>query len=84
MRFEDTNGNFTGENYNLNGPHYESNIFNQSPDFKEANENELIIGNDSAANGIGDPVFAGQVPNDILGKPRIASPDAGAYQHEDF
>jgi hypothetical protein len=84
LRFEDTNGNFTGENYNLNGPHYESNIFNQSPDFKEANENELIIGNDSAANGIGDPVFAGQVPNDILGKPRTASPDAGAYQHEDF
>src|SRR5690554_5269934 len=84
LRFEDTNGNFTGENYNFNGPHYENNFFNLSPNFRDANENDLIIGNDSAANGIGDPVFAGQVPNDILGKPRTASPDAGAYQHEDF
>ncbi|MCX7552148.1 hypothetical protein [Xanthomarina sp. F2636L] len=85
LRFEDTSGNFTGANYDFNNPAlYELNVFNQNPAFKDTGANQMIIGNDSAANGIGNLSFAGQVPNDILGVSRTTSPDAGAYQHADF
>ena len=36
IRFEDTNNNFTGANYDLNDTtHYEGNLFNQDPDFMD-------------------------------------------------
>ncbi|MCX7547715.1 hypothetical protein OS188_07110 [Xanthomarina sp. F1114] len=82
LRFQDNYDNFTGPNYDFNNPAlYELNVFNQNPDFKDTDKNQMIIGNDSKANGIGNTSFAGQVPNDILGISRTASPDAGAYQH---
>ncbi|MBU3821609.1 hypothetical protein KO566_06025 [Flavobacteriaceae bacterium XHP0103] len=84
IRFE-SNNNLTDENYNLDNPaHYEGNIFNESPDFKDPNKNELIIGDNSAANGMGLATFANQVPTDILNVNRTASPDLGAYQHVTF
>jgi hypothetical protein len=85
IRFENTSNQFTGENYNFtNTALYENVIFNKEPDFKDAFNNMLIIGNDSAANAKGNSVFANQVPFDILNKNRTASPDIGAYQHITF
>src|SRR5690554_2551373 len=77
IRFQDNNNNFTGPNYNFNDlALYEGNVFNKTPDFKDTDNNQMIIGNDSKANNIGNIVFAGQVPNDILGSSRMASPDS--------
>ena len=85
LRFEDSNNFFDGENYDFdNATHYENMLFNQEPDFKDAFNNDLIIGDDSAANAQGNNIFATQVPNDILGVSRTVSPDLGAYQHITF
>jgi hypothetical protein len=85
LRFDDTNDNFTGENYNFNNPAlYENNVFNEDPDFMDPSNNQMIIGEDSAANGLGNLFYANQVPLDILEVNRTASPDSGAYQHTDF
>jgi hypothetical protein len=82
VRFSDPTNNFTGPNYDFNNvSKYENNIFNQNPNFRDANENDLIIGEDSAANGQGNATFALQVPFDILGMNRTSTPDLGAYQH---
>jgi len=85
IRFDNSSNNFTGENYDFdNTTHYEGNIFNEDPNFKNTETNELIIGQDSGANGQGDPIFSGQVPFDILKLSRAGSPDLGAYQHTTF
>ena len=85
IRFEDTNNNFTGANYDLNDTtHYEGNVFNQDPDFMDPGLNQLIIGEASAANNQGNSTFSNQVPFDILNVDRTASPDLGAYQHITF
>lgn len=82
IRFENTNNNFTGDNYNLdNTTHYENNIFNEDPNFKDSSLNQLIIGEKSAAINKGNILFSNQVPTDILNINRTASPDLGAYQH---
>ena len=84
IRFDSGSTNL-GPNYNFsNAEHYENNIFNQQPDFKAPYENDMIIGDDSNANGIGNSIYASQVPNDILGVNRTSSPDLGAYQHITF
>ena len=85
IRFEDNNNNFTGANYDFNDiSKYEGNIFNDNPNFKDVELNELIIGDDSAANGQGLASFATQVPFDILNVNRTSSTDIGAYQHITF
>lgn len=85
IRFEDSNNNFTGPNYDFNETtHYEGVIFNQNPDFKDAFINQLIIGDNSAANNQGNTTFSSQVPLDILNVNRTTSPDLGAYQHITF
>ncbi len=82
IRFEDNNNNFTGDNYNLeNASLYENNIFNEDPNFKDTDLNELIIGDGSAALNKGNTIFSNQVPTDILNINRTASPDLGAYQY---
>ena len=48
------------------------------------NSNDLIIGENSAANAKGNTGFANQVPFDILNVNRTGSPDIGAYQHITF
>lgn len=81
LRFNNNNlansGNYQFSDTNV----YENNIFNGTPDFKLPFENDLRIGANSAAINIGNGTFANQVPNDLLGVNRTASPDAGAYQH---
>ncbi|WP_100614718.1 hypothetical protein [Confluentibacter citreus] len=85
IRFQNNNNNFTGPNYDLtNTSHYEGNIFNLNPNFKDASKNLLLIGDDSPANNQGSALFASQVPTDILNVNRTASPDLGAYQHVTF
>ncbi len=85
IRFEDNNNNFTGTNYNFNDTAlYENVIFNQDPDFRDAYSNDLIIGDNSAANNKGNSIFANQVPLDILNVNRTTTPDLGAYQHITF
>jgi len=85
IRFEDNSNNFTGENYDFNDTSkYEDNIFNEDPNFKDVELNELIIGDDSTANGKGLASFATQVPFDILNVNRTSSVDLGAYQHITF
>lgn len=85
IRFEDTNNNFTGANYDLNDTnHFEGNVFNQDPNFLDSELNMLVIGDESAANNMGLSTFASQVPFDILNVNRTTSPDLGAYQHITF
>ena len=85
IRFQNNNNNFTEPNYDLtNTAHYEGNIFNLNPDFKDPSKNQLMIGNDSPANNQGSALFASQVPTDILNVNRMGSPDLGAYQHVMF
>ena len=85
IRFENSNNNFTGPNYDFNDQNlYENVIFNQDPDFRDAYTNDLIIGENSAANAKGNTGFANQVPFDILNVNRTGSPDIGAYQHITF
>ncbi|WP_242204355.1 hypothetical protein [Aestuariivivens insulae] len=85
IRFKDDNNNFTGPNYDLlDTNHYEGNIFNEDPHFKDPSNNQLIIGEESAGIGKGLAAFATQVPFDILNVDRTSSPDLGAYQHITF
>ncbi len=83
LKFEDPNNRFTDnplfdfENTN----HYENNIFNGIPEFKQTAANELIIGQKSDAVNNANVNASAQVPFDILGVPRIPNPDIGAYQH---
>ncbi|MGG7036150.1 MAG: hypothetical protein ACI7YS_13285 [Flavobacterium sp.] len=56
-------------------------IKNGNPDFLDANNNKLMIGDKSDAIGFGNDVG---VPNDILGTPRNSVFDLGAYQHITF
>ncbi len=85
IRFENNNNTLTGENYNLsNTDHYENNIFNEDPHFKDTSLNQLIIGEKSAAINKGNALFSTQVPTDILNINRTISPDLGAYQHITF
>ena len=82
IRFDNSNNNYTGDNYNFDDPtHYEGNVFNVDPDFLDTELNDLIIGQESGANALGNSIFASQVPFDILNVSRTSSPDSGAYQH---
>jgi len=64
--------------------HFQNNILNETPHFKDSFTNDLIIGQESSGNGLASPTEALQVPEDILGQSRVSSPDIGAYQHIEF
>jgi len=84
-RFPINNPNFNGVNYTYSdGTKYEGMIYNQDPIFKDTDLNQLIISNTSPAVNQGKPVFATQVPEDILTNNRTSSPDLGAYQNSEF
>lgn len=60
-------------------------IRNKNPNFQDVNNNKLAIGEESDANGFGDPAVATQVPTDIKGATRnLTSPDLGAYESITF
>ncbi|WP_411766977.1 hypothetical protein [Winogradskyella sp. A3E31] len=89
FNFKFTNCLLRFDNDNLEGTpnyvfgdmtNYEGNIFNQEPNFEAPFDNLLRIGEDSAANGAANSLFSMQVPFDILGTSRSATPDIGAYE----
>jgi hypothetical protein len=83
IRFQDNNNDFNGDNYDFSDDtKYDSIIRNQDPNFRDANENDLIIG-ESSTNGMASPDFTTPpfLGVDILGVDRTTSPDFGAYQH---
>ncbi|MBD0831854.1 hypothetical protein [Aestuariibaculum sediminum] len=85
IRFQDNSNFFNGNNYNFEDlSHYENIIINQMPDFFDASNNALIIGDNSSVINKGNANFAIQVPNDILNQNRTSAPDLGAYQHITF
>ena len=83
LRFDDPGGIFQGDPlYDFsNEENYRNNVFNGNPDFIDVQLNDMRIGGDSEALGIGNLLVAEEVPFDLLGTDRRVSPDAGAYQH---
>jgi len=83
IQFNDFNNNYTGiPEFNFTDTtHYQNNILNQTPDFKDTSLSEFIIGEASAGNNQASPIEANLIPLDILGVDRTTSPDIGAYQH---
>jgi hypothetical protein len=71
---------FDFDNVNL----YDGILLNEDPLFLDTELNQLIINNESPVDGLGNLPTAQQVPFDILGVNRTASPDAGAYQSVEF
>jgi len=83
IKFDDSNGNFSNQPlYNFEDEnHYQNNIFNGDPNFKNVSNNEFIIGEISDAINKADNDTALQIPLDILGVFRTTMPDIGSYQH---
>ncbi|PHR70876.1 MAG: hypothetical protein COA67_07730 [Lutibacter sp.] len=81
--FNDFNNNFDGiSEYDFSDVvHFQNNIVNETPNFRDPFQNDLIIGEDSAGNNQASNAEAMQVPLDILGIDRTLTPDIGAYQH---
>ena len=70
--------NFEDTNY------YSNNILNGTTDFKDANNNELIIGENSDGIQKAEESASQLIPYDILGILRSTPADIGAYQHTNF
>jgi hypothetical protein len=83
IRFNDINNSFLNNSlFDFDDEdHYQNNIINGLPDFKNIDNNDYIIGEKSDANTNADKSAASNVPLDILGINRTVSPDIGAYQH---
>ena len=79
IRFDNSNLEGTG-NYDFDDlMFYEGNLFNVDPDFEDAFENQMRIGEDAGANGLANTDFS--FLDDILGMSRnVPEPDAGAYE----
>lgn len=83
IRFQDTNGSFTGPLYDFsNTDLYENIIFNNDPNFLDPNDNRLEIPNGSPADGAG--IIFGNLLNDIINTPRDVPRDIGAYESIEF
>ncbi|WP_196890454.1 hypothetical protein [Aureivirga marina] len=86
IQFNDVGGNYAEiPEYNFDDiTHYQNNIFNENPVFKDPYSNQMVIGQDSPAVNTADEQTALTVPLDILGVDRTVNPDMGAYQHQVF
>src|SRR5690606_9085266 len=82
LRFNDFDGSYEGNAlYDFsNAQLYSGTVLNGDPVFMDTDRNMLVIGEDSAAESIGNQNTANDVPQDILGVNRTNNPDAGAYQ----
>jgi len=80
IKFRDANNNFT-DNQELNFDdvtHYQNNILNGTPNFKDTSSNLFNIGeNSDAINNASNSIYN----FDLLGIDRSITPDIGAYQH---
>ncbi len=83
IQFNDVNNIFAGNPFYdfFNTDYFTNNIFNENPDFKNLQLNELNIGDNSAGIGHANPAGTLLVPFDILETPRIIPADIGAYEH---
>ncbi|HNR19568.1 MAG TPA: hypothetical protein PKN75_04305 [Bacteroidia bacterium] len=61
---------------------FENVINNQEPQFENTTDNIYKLEDISPAKNFGDVTIGGQVPLDILGNNRTASPDCGAYERQ--
>ncbi len=86
LKFDDASGKFSDNPlFNFDDiTHYQNNIFNAEANFKDVQNNQYIIGENSDANGQANTNAALQVPFDILDVNRTINPDMGAYQHVIF
>jgi hypothetical protein len=86
IRFDDTFDVLTGTDlYNFeNSAKFSEVLLSKEPNFKNPENSDLRIGEDSAANGSALPSTAAEVPFDILGFPRTTKPDMGAYESTIF
>lgn len=79
IRFNDSNNNFTGDQYDFdNVVLYENVLFNDVPEFLDPYANKLQIPDGSPADGFG--IVSGNLFSDILGTMRITPRDLGAYE----
>lgn len=83
LKFDSTNSDIINNPlYDFSNTNYYQNIIlNGVAHFKEIDENQYIIGQESEAIGSADSNGALQVPFDILNINRTLLPDIGAYQH---
>lgn len=86
LRFNDFNQTYTDiSEYNFEDTNfYLNNILNGNADFKNPNNNEVIIGENSDGIQKADEPTSQLVPYDILGTLRSSPADIGAYQHINF
>ena len=79
IQFNDINKDFENiAELNFSNSNYQNIILNGDPDFRNPQENDFIIGQNSAAIGKALPTLFIQ---DLLGTDRSVNPDMGAYQH---
>lgn len=83
IQFEDPNNTFANNNeLDFNDTsHYQNIILNGTPNFRDVNKNDFIIGTESDAI---NKAKATSISLDILGTNRTTNPDLGAYQHITF
>ncbi|MCF6182574.1 hypothetical protein [Lutibacter sp.] len=86
LRFDDFNNSYAAiTEYNFEDTNfYTNNILNGISDFKNPNNNELIIGENSDGIQKAETQGSLNVPFDILGISRTLPADIGAYQHITF
>ncbi len=82
-RFDTTNFPYNFSNTtNFNNCLLAKNFNDHQPYFYNTNKNQMMITEKATALiSYGNPFFAQQVPQDLLGKNRLTSADLGAYQH---
>lgn len=82
LQFDDIQNNYVDNPlYDFtNTDYYSENLFGD-PNFKDAFQNKLIIGEESSGNGQAAINGSLQVPLDILGVVRSNPADIGAYEH---
>jgi hypothetical protein len=83
LKFDDINGDFSNNPlYDFDDlTHYQNNVINGMPVFKDVQNNQYIIGEESDAVNKADTNASLLIPLDILGIDRTINPDIGAYQH---
>jgi hypothetical protein len=82
IKFNDFDGSFA-EEYNFEDQTlFPNSVINEEPNFFLPFDNKLMINDESAANGLGNPSTV--TNQDILGTTRSSAPDAGAYESAPF
>jgi len=83
LKFDDSRNIFTNNPlYTFENPEFYNALWlNPNTEFKNVRVNDFRIGAASTAVGNAEMAMVLQIPTDILGKDRTATPDIGAYRH---